>query len=145
MSLPRGFDARAMVMLSPELQAKFPHVTVAWVDVFLSYAVASLAAHGPWSRELVEQAAKSLRIIVNPFSAWKDMSGQSVGGQAYFYTVAVDAGLTSLCHELAHVLEFSADGRIDLNHDRWTERGIAVADADYRQKLDFSGNPQSGP
>lgn len=82
-----------------------------------------------------QEALARLRVIVAPTGTWKDSAGQTVGGQTYFTIIQVDQGLTSLCHEVAHVLEFAIDGAVDALHSRWEARGIHAADEDYRLKL----------
>lgn len=104
------------------------------VDLALAKALDSLQEFGPWPTSKKEALA-ALRIIVAPTGTWKDSAGQTVGGQAYYTIIQVDQGLTSLCHEVAHVLEFAIDGAVDASHSRWEARGIHAADEDYRLKL----------
>lgn len=125
----------AMVFLSPTLREKFSTVTPAMVDARVSYALASLAQFGPWSRLALEMYVPDLRIIVNPSSDWVDTSLQRVAGQTYFTTVAVDAALKSLAHEMVHVFEFVLEGHVDGTHARWEERGFYRAIDDYEKKL----------
>ncbi len=110
-------------------------VPLAVVEQRLQLAVAMLKKWGPWLPERVDIVVRGLRIIVNPVSSWVDSAGRNVGGQQYFYDIAVDVGLTSLCHELAHVCEFAIDGKVDELHTNWAARGIAMADEKYRGRL----------
>lgn len=110
-------------------------VPLAVVDQRLRLAVWALKEQGIWPEGKVNQVVLGLRIIVNPVSSWVDSAGRNVGGQQYFYDVAVDIGLTSLCHELAHVCEFAIDGKVDELHSNWPARGIAMADEKYRGRL----------
>lgn len=105
------------------------------VEQRLGLAVGALKEQGIWPEFKVDQVVRGLRIIVNPVSSWVDGAGRNVGGQQYFYDVAVDVGLTSLCHELAHVCEFAIDGKVDELHANWPTRGIATADEKYRGRL----------
>lgn len=121
----------AMVLLP----APRPEVTVGVVDQRLQYAVSSLVRFGPWPAATLFPALADLRIIVNTTVSWIDFTGRQVGGQAYYSTIAVDLGLTSLCHEIAHVLEFRLDGKTDDLHQNWERRGITAADNEYRGKI----------
>lgn len=112
-----------------------PDVPAAAISRCLQYAIAMLGEHTDWPRHVIAEAVERLSIVVTQHVDWQDGYGQKVGGSTVGYAVAVDHGMASLLHELAHVVEFHTMGDYDREHAGWSEKGIDRADAAYRAWL----------
>jgi hypothetical protein len=86
-----------------------------------------------------KETLAGVSVIVMAAEKWKNRAGETVGGEmeklGTGYILRVEKGLSSLCHELAHVMEYAVDGEADHAHARWGERGVWKADEAYRAWL----------
>lgn len=112
-----------------------PEVSSEVLGARLTQALLCLKLNTGWSPTAIEAVSAKLSITVNAVNAWQDSSGQWVGGQEIYYSIAVGADLSALLHEVAHVCEFAIDGKVDELHQNWPTNGIAKADEAYRKLL----------
>jgi hypothetical protein len=96
-------------------------------------AVAALDGVGEW-RGRVAPALVGIRVYVSAQEAWDSVvcsntacAEGKVAGATLDGMVVVNPSLTSLAHELAHVLEQRLDGTVDYSHASWPARGISAA------------------
>lgn len=92
----------------------------------------------------VQTALANVSIKVMPVDSWLNAAGQKVGGEVTVpFCPTVCRDLSSLFHELVHVVEFSATGMTDDAHEQWESRGVWRADAEFRAWLDSSPDSRS--
>lgn len=83
-----------------------------------------------WSRtnfppDRTQAALENVSIKVMPVDSWLNAAGQKVGGEMTVpFCPTVCRDLSSLFHELVHVVEFSSVGVTDDAHSEWEARGV---------------------
>jgi len=97
--------------------------------------------HLLWTRtnfppDRVQTALENVSIKVMPVDSWLNGAGQKVGGEMTVpFCPTVCRDLSSLFHELVHVVEFSSVGVTDDAHSEWEARGVWRGDAEFRAWL----------
>lgn len=88
----------------------------------------------PWTPTMLR-----VSIVVMSAEKWTNNWGQWVGGETQrvgeSFIVRVERGASSLCHELAHVMEYATSDEADYEHAGWADKRIWAADEAYRAWL----------
>lgn len=101
----------------------------------INFALVALRQKTNFDPAAVARLDGTLHIAIQRVEEWHS-NGQQVGGQAMGTVVYIGPSLTSLLHEMAHVLEMGEKtGEPDYDHDTWQKRGVWDADDLYRKGL----------
>ena len=119
-----------------------PPVTDSQVKGAVNLAIDALSA--VWTKATVIRQLEGVSIFVVNGSKWQNIAGQWVGGEQDGGVLKVDIGLTSLMHEMAHLMEFKLTGKTDDSHLMWQSNGLYAADNVYRNEVAGLGLPASG-
>jgi Kef-type K+ transport system membrane component KefB len=118
-------------VLLPGLSFKvFGEVSDAAISNALLLAIEAL--HKVWPGA---KLPTDLRIYVMDTESWLSVGGQRVGGEQEGTALRINHSMTSLCHELAHLLEARIDHVEDYAHASWASKRIWDADNEYRLAL----------
>lgn len=105
----------------------------------LDKAVSLLQQHTDFPTALYNSTLPFVSVVVMSVEKWRNRANIWVGGETErlgsSYMVRVERGGSSLCHELAHVMEYAAFGEADYEHAGWTDKKIWTADEAYRAWL----------
>lgn len=109
------------------------------IPTALDKAVECLKRETNFPPALYNSTLPFVSIVVMAADKWKNRAGVWVGGETErlgnAYMVRVEKGGSSLCHELAHVMEYAAMNEADYEHASWTDKHIWAADEAYRAWL----------
>lgn len=97
--------------------------------------LAYVALANVWPAPAVHATISTLQIFVVNGLTWKNIAGQTVGGEQDGRIIKVPKDLSSLAHEIAHACEFDIDKRVDETHEKWATNGITSADEKFRGQL----------
>lgn len=105
----------------------------------VNQSFSAITRHGPWvMSEVYKRVGEGTIVHVQKEMTWKNALGQTVGGELRGHTLLVTPNCDSLCHELVHLCEMVMDGQTDNSHASWVDRGLKVADQEYRQFLSMN-------
>lgn len=110
----------------------------------VNYALVALRQKTNFEPAAIARLDGTLHVAIQRVEEWHAVgpNGQrfGVGGQAAGSTVYIGPSLTSLLHEMVHVLEMAEKtGEPDYDHDTWQARGVWAADDLYRKGLSSLG------
>lgn len=94
----------------------------------------ALAANTALPPAFVDRVISRLSILVLEGEEWTD-SGNRIGGSSESYLLKVPKSLSSLLHEVLHVIELEMRGEAAHDHEMWLENGFWAADSAYRRAL----------
>lgn len=129
-SVPLGYGNSKVVLTTG--------VTVDMVKRALEMAVNCLLSYSHLPENQIHLAAQNLYLVVLPVDVIKDSYGRMVGGESIPGSSEVGKDLSTICHELAHVVEYRITFKANDTHTGWEENGIFPADRAYRAQLEAS-------
>jgi hypothetical protein len=96
------------------------------------YAGNALATSGPWGVVVTLKALNKTKIYVKETDAWVSVwdPTRKVGGQTFteLGCVVIGPAMGALCHELAHLIEWRVNGKLDDDApDAWKTNGVQKA------------------
>lgn len=104
--------------------ARFGTALLAAVDIFVGAKLGT--------RDDVMRLLATSTNVVSASMSWTDRAGQKVGGSTEFYGIIVASDLSSMFHELVHLVEWRTTGEADGTHSTWAARGVWAADDLFR-------------
>lgn len=105
----------------------------------VNFALAALRQKSNFDPAAIARLDSTLHVAIQRVEEWH-ANNQKVGGQAMGNVIYIGPSLTSVLHEIAHVLEMNEKtGEPDYDHDTWQKRGVWAADDLYRQGLSALG------